>query len=176
MLARSMILRGLAASLVLSGPVLGYVAGSRPGSPRARHVYRLDYVVTVTEPGKPPSASNHTMNIEENGSGDLRAGANVPLLSGLPALADMPARRQDVGLSLHTQVARVGDDLVLHHTTELSAPADGEGATGGVRVIRRIVANGDAVASLGKPTTLSSVEEPFTHARYDVAVTATRLR
>jgi hypothetical protein len=177
MLVRSIILRGLAATLVLSGPLLGYAAGARPasGGARSHHVYRLDYVVTVTEPGKAPLVSTQTMNVEENGSGDLRAGANIPLVAA-PGSPGFSSPRQDVGLSLHTQVTRAGDDLVLHHSTEISAPADADGAMGGGRAIRKIVANGDAVASMGTPTTVSSVEEQVTHARYTVSVTATRLR
>ncbi len=169
MRVRSLVFRALAVALVLSGPVLGYAAASRKAAPKpSHHVYRLDYLVSVTEPGKPDATSTYTMNVEEDHGGDLRAGENLPLAPS------KSSPRQDVGLSIHTQVTRLGNDLLLHNSTELSAPEDA--ANQGPRGIRKVSANGDAVASPGTPAVVMSVQEPVSHARYEVTVTATKLR
>jgi hypothetical protein len=176
MRVRSFVLPGLAAALVLCGPLLGYAVGARrpdsPSKPKSHHVYRLDYVVSVTEPGKAPTTSTHTMNVEEDHTSDVRAGANVPLVSGSSGAQASP--RQDVGLLIQCHLTRAGDDLLLQNTTELSAVD--ERADPGPRAIRKIVAKGDAVASLGKPAVVASVQEPVSHAQYEVTVTATKLR
>ncbi|HEY8089399.1 MAG TPA: hypothetical protein VIF09_16175 [Polyangiaceae bacterium] len=172
MRARSFVLPGLAAIVVLCGPLLGYAVGARPragGTSRSHHVYRLDYIVSVTEAGKAAATSKYTMNVEENEQGELRAGANVPLSS-----SSSGSPRQDVGLLLRCRLARAGEELVLHQTTELSGTDDR--ADQGPRTIRKITMNDDAVATLGTPAVVGSVEEPATRARYEVTVTATKLR
>jgi hypothetical protein len=175
MRVRSFVFPALAAGLVISGPVLGYAAARHTGAgakPSVHHVYRLDYVVAVSEPGKPAQTSTHTMNVEDGMGGDLHAGANIPLVSSSSPSA-MAAPRQDVGLLLRCHLTRLGDDLLLHGVAEMSSPASAES---GPVSIRKITASGDALVSPGKPAVVASVQEPVSGTRYEVTVTATKLR
>jgi hypothetical protein len=172
MQTRSFILRAAAAALVLSGPLLGYAAARHAAaapSP-ARHVYRLDYTVSVTEPGRAATTSNYVLNIEEGSGGEAHAGANVPLAMG----ASGSTVRQDVGFVIRCQLTRAGNDLILHDTFELSGLA--EPVEQGPRSIHKISAGDDAVVTPGKSTLVASIDEPTSHARYEVSVTATKLR
>jgi hypothetical protein len=177
MRVRPFFVPALAAALVLCGSLASYTVGARSASakpkvPRApHHVYRLDYVVSVTEPGKPARTSTYTMNVEEDSGGEVRAGENMPLVTGGPGAGAAP--RQDVGLAIRCHLASAGDDLLLHASTELTAPDDG---IEGFRAIRKITSSGDAVVAPGKTTVLASVQEPTSHARYEVTVAATKLR
>jgi hypothetical protein len=176
MRVRSLVLRTLAAAVVLSGPALGYaVAAHRTAhaAPKAHHVYRLDYLMTVHEPDKADVTDAYEMSVEDGGSGDLRAWTNIPLAIGSPK-GQAASPRQDVGLRLDGQVKRVGEALLLHSTMELSAPGVdvGEGAT----PIRKITAIDDALLAMGKPALVARVEEPVSHARYEVTVTAVEVR
>jgi hypothetical protein len=128
-------------------------------APLAHHVYRLDFVVTTAEASKASTPSKYTINIEENQHAELRVGANIPLGNV----------RTDVGLKLRCQVSSMGDDLLVHNDTELSAVED-------LPAIHKVSASGDAVVSPGKPTLVASLEEPVSHRRYEVTVTATKLR
>jgi hypothetical protein len=170
---RPYLLPAVATTLVLLGPLLGYEAAVHAANapPRSHHVYRLDYSLTVTEVGKAPTTSAYVLNVEEGQGGDVRAGANIPLQLGS---ASMASPRQDVGVSIHCQLARAGNDLVLHNSAELSAPDASVDL--GPRAIRKISANDDAVVTPGKPTLVASIEEQVSHARYEVMVTATKLR
>ncbi len=85
---RPFLLPAVATTLVLFGPLLGYEAAvctparpSRRPDPRTRHVNRLDYTLTVTEAGKAPTTSAYALNASRDGpvSGDVHAGANIPL-------------------------------------------------------------------------------------------------
>jgi hypothetical protein len=125
----------------------------------------------MTEPGKTARATTYTMNLEEDTSADIHVGANIPLVSGSSGLGASP--RQDVGLALRCHLARMGDDLLLHTVTELSAPED---VDQGPRAIRKISMNGDALVAPGKTAVVSSVQEPTSGARYEVTVAATKLR
>jgi hypothetical protein len=172
---RPLVLPVLAAVVVLSGPVLGYAVGARrttSGRPDPHHVYRLDYVVSVSQPGKPTVNGAYVMNVEEGHTGDLHAGANIPLIAS-PRGGVAPAR-QDVGVRLDAHVTRVGEDLLLQNRVELSGADEDVGESG--RAIRKITASDDAVVPLGKPTLVAKLEEPVSHAQYEVTVTATKLR
>ena len=179
MQTRSFILRAAAAALVLSGPLLGYAAARHAAaapSP-ARHVYRLDYTVSVTEPGRAATTSNYVLNLEEGSGGEAHAGANVPLAMG-PSSNTV---RQDVGFVIRCQLTRAGNDLILHDTFELSSvelgiPLETLLPDPRPRSIHKISAGDDAVVTPGKSALVASIDEPTSHARYEVSVTATKLR
>ncbi len=170
---RPFVLPAIATALVLSGPVLGYEAAVRAASspPKYHHVYRLDYALRVSEPGKAAVTTGYVLNVEEGGSGDMLAGANIPLMTSASGTA---SPRQDVGVRFRCQLARAGNDLILHNNVELSGP--NERADPGPIAIHKIVANGDVAVAPGSSATVASVEEPVSHVRYEVTVTATKLR
>jgi hypothetical protein len=165
------------AALVLAGPLIGYQVAVHDArsAPKSHHVYRLDYVVSVTEPGKPAVTSAYALNLEEGSGGDVHAGTNIPLQTASSSSPSMSAPRQDVGIRIRSRITRAGSDLLLHGDTELSG-LDEARADQGPRAIRKINASGDAVVTPGKPALVASVEEPVSHARYEVTVTATKLR
>ena len=129
-------------------------------SPEQRRVYRLDLVVATIDPGKPPVTSTQTLNLEESMPGEIHLGSNIAL---------SPQARQDVGLKIRCSFTPVGDDLLLEHGIEMSS-ADEASA------IRKVAMRGNAVVSPGKSALLASAEDPTTHRRIEVTVTATKLR
>jgi hypothetical protein len=148
-----------AAGAACGGPAAR--SAEAPATPRAHHVYRLDFVVSSGDAGK----GAYTIVVDEDhGGGELRVGANVSL-SG----PTQPMVRQDVGLLLRYNVMTIGDDLLLHGITELSAFDEPSR-------ISKLTANGDAFVAPGKPALVASVEDPEHHHRYQVMVTATKLR
>lgn len=139
------------------------VAEKAKGPEKARseshHIYRLDFVLAASEPGKAPTSSAYTLNLEEQRSGELRMGTNIALSS---------QARQDVGLMLKCYVEPLGDELLLHNTTEMSSSEEAS-------TIRKISANGDALLALGQQALVASVEDAISHKRFEVKVTATKL-
>jgi hypothetical protein len=158
-------------SLVLSGALLGCAAsppavavaeghGHATKRPEAGHVYRLDFVVSSSDASKPVSHSSYTMNLEEDRPGELHLGTNVALSS---------QARMDVGLKIHCSYAMVGDDLLLHNATEMSSFDEPP-------TVRKIATSGDALLAPGKLALVNSLEDPVNHRRYEIEVTATKLR
>ena len=151
-------------SLVLLGcaaqPSMCAKGGIAQRAPEQRRVYRLDFVVSTTEASKPVASSTYTLNLEEQRSGELHLGSNVALSA---------QARQDVGLKIHCSFEMVGDDLLLHNATEMSSFEDPPS-------IRKIATSGDGVVTPGKLALIDSLEDPVSHRRYEVAVTATKLR
>lgn len=137
--------------------------------PEEHHVYRLDFVVASNDAGKPVTSSTYSLNLEEEQSGDLRLGTNVPLVAPSPGTkpgAPVAAPRQDVGLNLRAFLRVVGEDLLLHTAFEMSYVEDPS-------TIHKIASNGDALVSPGKPAVLCNLEDPSSHKHYQVTVTAT---
>ncbi len=138
-------------------------------SPRAHHLYRLDFVVSAGDAGKAGGGA-YTLNVDEDhGGGELRVGANMALSGPSGSNPTAPMVRQDVGLLLRYNITTLGEDLLLHGTTELSAFEE-------PGRISKLSANGDALVALGKPSLVASVDDPEHHHRYQVMVTATKLR
>ncbi len=140
------------------------VAQAAPAPKRAepRHMYRLDFVVASDDPTNKaglPGGGTYTLNLEENRRGEIRSGSNIPLSSG---------SRIDVGTKLRAVYTSLGDDLLLDSSTEISAGDSGS--------IRKLTAEGEALVTPGKPALIASAEDPQGHSRYQVTVTATRLR
>jgi len=147
-----------------------------PSEPRA--TFRLDFTLTITDPGKPPSTSEYTLNLEEHGTGEIRLGKNVPLSTPAPPPSGAPpgapsvgVARQDVGFLLRGNFAMSGESLLLHSDFEMSSADEAA-----VRTIHKVSLRGDALVTPGKPALVSSSEDPSSHRRHQLTVTATRLR
>jgi hypothetical protein len=144
-------------------------------SAESHHVYRLDFVLTTADVGQPATSSSYTLNLEERQSGEVRMGRNVALS---PSSA-----RIDVGLKIWCSYRFEGADLVLREQTEISA-LDEPGPSTGVRdvppaagpsTIHKVSSSSEAWVVPGTPTLVASMDEPGTHKRYQVTVTATKL-
>ena len=131
-----------------------------------RHVYRLDYVLEDGAKGPSSNGGSYTINLEEEHAGEVHVGANVPL----GAKGGQEAKpRQDVGMKIRANYAVLGEELLLQSSLELSSADDG-GA------IHKMTAQGDAVVAPGKRALCASLEDSRDHRRYQLFVTATKLR
>ncbi|MGH7285315.1 MAG: hypothetical protein ACRELY_27650 [Polyangiaceae bacterium] len=149
------------ASMHAAPPPVAQTAQAQKSS-EPRHVYRLDFVVASSDPSNQaglPGGGSYTMNLEEGRSGEIRSGSNIPLSSGA---------RIDVGTKLWAECTALGDDLLIDNRTEISAGDSGS--------IHKLSAAGEALVTSGKPALIASAEDPQGHSRYQVTVTATKLR
>jgi hypothetical protein len=150
------------ACLLLAAPAL---AGPTPQPPTApvpvapaasRAMYRLDFELTTTEPGKPAATIAFSLNLDEHRVGEVTLGDNVAV----------GGARQNVGLRVSASYELAGGDLLLTVNTELSTLVS-PSAT------HRIQTQGMALATPGKQTLVASLDHD--HAHTQVSVTATKL-
>ncbi len=132
-----------------------------PVAQESHHMYRFDFVVTTADAGKPATSSSYTLSLEEHQRGEVHVGSNIALT---PSNA-----RQDVGLRLRCDYRFAGGDLMLSENTEISS------ADEGVVAIHKVSAVSEAWVVPGTPTLITSLDEPVSHKRYQVIVTATKL-
>ncbi len=151
-------------SLALVGCVGAHPAlhadSARAPSNESHHVYRFDFVVTTADVGKAAVSNSYTINLEERQSGEVRMGTNIALS---PSNA-----RMDVGLKLWCSYRFEGNDIVLRESTEMSSAEDPS-------TIHKVSSMSEAWVIPGTPTLVASMDEPVSHKRYQVMVTATKL-
>lgn len=133
------------------------------------HVYKLEFALTSKEGATNGPPTSFAITVEENRSGEVMIGKNVSLGTTTAAPnAPIVHARQDVGLKVKTHVrSSGGDDLFLDVSLEMSAQ-EANGA------IRKIVVQGNALASPGKATQIVVLDDDKKH--YELSVTPTKLR
>jgi hypothetical protein len=134
---------------------------STPMKAREAHAYRIDFVVTAKDAGKPSSQSAYAMNVLEGADGEFHIGTNAVL----PSQA-----RVDLGLKIKASVRASQDDMLLSSIMEESALGD-DGGT-----IHKITARSASVVKPGQPILVASVEDPTSHRRHELTATVMVLR
>jgi type II secretory pathway component GspD/PulD (secretin) len=112
-------------------------------------------------------------------SENMVAGSEVPYPSGSYTTAGLNTTKnisyRNVGVSIICSVKDAGDnpklDLKLEISDALPPAKDSDAIT-----FRKVSINSRASLSLGKPTTVSITEDPGSRHRFQVDVTATKLK
>lgn len=153
-------------------PAGGTATSTSAGHARSadRHVYRFDFVLAASEGGAAPTSTAFSLNLQEADRGEMVVGKNVPLSPSPPLGSPGPsiaAVRQDVGMKVGAQFHMSGDDVVLDVALEMSTfdPPS---------TIRKMVAKGNALATVGTPAVVTTLEADNKH--YQLTVTPTKLR
>ena len=159
-----LLLTSFLASALLAGPALAQPSVPRPAPPSGDAVYRLDFELSTSEPGKPATTTRFSLNLREHDPGEAMIGDNLALPgSGGPNGAPV---RQNVGVKVHALCEQRGAALLVDVDTQLSsmvAPA----------TMHEIVTRDVALAAFGKKTLVSSVDHDG--ARTQLFVTPARL-
>ena len=142
----------LLATLLLATPALA-ATPTAPAAPSSHDVYRLDFELTTTQPGKPATTIAFSLNLEEHRKGEVTVGENVAL-AGSGGTAGAPLR-QNVGTHVVASFELVGADLLLQVDTELSELI-------AATRMSRIAASDVALASPGHKTMIASIDHDKT--------------
>lgn len=149
--------------------------GIKPPQESPLSVFKLDFVLRELQDGKAINARNYSMIVENRGRGDLRTGARVPVTVS----NDKGMQYMDIGVNIGCGNVRAKEDNVTFNTSiEVSSFALPEqSTTGGTPpVLRNMRAQMDAAVPLGKPTVIGIIDDANSTKRYEVAVTATKLK
>ncbi len=150
-------------------------APKEPPKPREYAVYKLDFVIAELEDGKRVNSRSYSMMAQEKRSATINVSTRVPVPT---TTAPTPSiNYMDVGLTLEYTVAEEGGMVVVNGRTRIDSFAEGQ-PIGSVTmpVTRRVSADGQAAVTPGKPTIISSVDDVNSKKRYEVQVTATKIK
>jgi len=139
---------------------------------RPLNFYKVEYVLRELQDGKAINSRNYVMTIESYDRGDAKVGARVPVPTGINQVQYM-----DVGVNIGCRVVAKDDFVSLHTTVEISSFALPEQATtGGQPVVRQMRTEMAAVVPNGKQTLIGIIDDVNSTKRYEIAVTATKLK
>lgn len=158
----------LATALLAALPLASQESAPHAPAP-PRHFYRLNYVLKETEEGKVVNQRSFSLT---SSSGDhfnprLRAGSRFPVRDA------EKVNYIDVGVNLDSHLDEGPDGLVVEVTAEISSPATEPTGSSASPVIRQVRTNALAIVALNKPITLFTIDDPASHHRFELEVTAT---
>jgi hypothetical protein len=177
-------LMGLMASLVIAVTLGLPQAGVAQETAKDQHssdaskpqksVYRLEFTVREVEDGKRLNSRTYVMSVEDGSSGMIRVGNRIPYNNGKDQFQYF-----DVGINIDCRLRERDNYLFLENAgIEISSVVQGaEGASETHNpVVRSARARVDAAVTPGKPTLVASLDDVSSNRRYEVEVTATKVR
>ena len=146
-------------------------------------VYRLDFVVRELENGKELNSRTYRMSVEAGITGRIRVGSRVPIPTGeknynyqdVGINIDCTPREEEGGLLLHTNF---DSSSVVQQTTIRSITSGPDHATefAAAPIFRQARFNGDSLVTIGKASIIAKLDDVATNRRYEVEVTATKVK
>ena len=149
----------------------------------AHAVYRLDFVVREQEGDKTINSRAYSMSVMRGDWGKIRVGSKVPI-----KYTDTQTNYQDVGINIDCRLQWAKDNLLLTTNFESSSyVTEAEARSAGAPkvattsytanpIIRHVSFNGDALLTIGKPAVIAKLDDVGTNRRYEIEVTATKVK
>lgn len=143
---------------------------SPESSSQSTNFYRLDFVIREMDGERPVDKRNYSIWVQSGNGETIAAGSEVPYKGAANNIA-----YRSIGVSIMCTLKEANDrpQLELRLNVSDALPPEEEFGT---PVFRNITLNSKALLALGKPTTVGIVEDPGSRHRYEVNVTATKLK
>ncbi len=153
--------------LLAAMPILAQEPAPHPANP-PRHFYRLTYVLKESDESKVVNQRTFALtgSTGDRYSSRMRAGSRFPVRD-----ADK-TNYIDVGVNIDNRLEEVPEGLAMDVTAEISSAGTEAATSGGAPVIRQLRTNAEAVATPNKPIILFTIDDPASHHRFELEVTA----
>ena len=151
-------------------------------------VYRVEYIVREIEKGKPVNTRSYVMmarashgKVHEDRA-SFRVGSRVPILMGntpKPEGASTQVQYEDVGMNIDSWVTEVDQGLSVRTNLQMQSVATSEMPSVPVPstpVFRRFHLEDETLVAPGKPGMVGSIDDVTADRRYEVEVTATKVK
>lgn len=138
-------------------------------------VYRVEFVFNELQDGKQINSRRYEMLAKADETNRLRIGSRVPVSTTGGGFQYL-----DVGMNMDCRVAESEGKILLNITADSSGFALPQGksveAVSGQPVILQMRFGVDTVVLPGKPTLVSSMDDPSSNSRFQLEVTATKVK
>ena len=134
--------------------------------------YRIEFNVREIEGGKRLNSRNYMVVTQSRQHGRIRVGNKVPL-----SLPNQNFQYENVGLNIDCTPREVADGIDLDisfDSTSFVMPEDS--AVPSHAVLREQRSSVEPVVTLGKPTLVTTMDDVSSNRRFEIEVTATKLK
>jgi hypothetical protein len=134
--------------------------------------YRIEFNVREIENGKRLNSRNYIMVVEDGQYSRIRVGNSVPYQNA------EKVQYRDVGMNIDCRPHGREDSVVLDINMESSSVVAQEQLPAATTspVLRQQRSNITSVVTPGKPTLVASMDDVVTNRRYEIEVTATKVK
>ena len=140
--------------------------------PKPVMAYRIELNVREIEDGKRLNSRNYMMMAEEGVYARIRVGNRVPY-----QVAEKQYQYNNVGMNIDCRPREHEGGVALEITVDFSSVApQSETAPGSNPVFRSNRSEVQAVVALGKATVVASMDDVSSNRRYEIEVTATKVK
>jgi len=143
--------------------------------PMYRSVYRLEFVVREVEDGKRLNSRTYTMSVQDGDQGGMiRVGNRIPYNTGKDQYQYF-----DVGINIDCRLHERDNYVLLDGGgIEISSVVKDESTAAGTLnpVVRQARARFAVAVTPGKPTMVTALDDVSSNRRYEVEVTATKVK
>jgi hypothetical protein len=147
-------------------------AEAAPATPRPLSYYRLDFAVNELEDGKKTNSRSYTALVEAPGRANLKVGSRLPVSEGHGGFSYI-----DVGLNFNQIHIEEKESMLLAFIEgDIASVAAPEQAGTNPPVLRQAHFRGDTVVAPGKSTVLFSLDDVNSKHRFQIELTATKLK
>ncbi len=166
----------LAAATFLNGSARAEEKAKAAETPEKRpSFYKVDYAIHEFEGGKRTNTRSYTLKVEARPDrhGLFRVGSRIPIA----AEKDKIINYYDVGVNLDCWLAEVDGSVRIETSLEINSVAGSETANApSTPVIRSLRLTDTAVAEPGKTTLVGAVDDVTANRRYEIEVTAVKIK
>lgn len=143
--------------------------------------YRLEFILIELEDGKKINARAYSMLAQDDGTlNKLRVGSRIPVPES-PFVQGNPTEYQfhDIGVNIDCRLQERESGLMLDttiDTSNISQPIEPSNSPHLPPVVHQLRAEIRTLISPGKATLLGSMDDPTSRSKFDIEVTATKLK
>lgn len=134
--------------------------------------YKVEYTLRELQDGKAINSRNYMITVQDHQWGEAKVGARVPINIG----GTTQWQYMDIGINIRCKPNGMNDFTGLQTSVEISSFALPEEKTAGQPVVRQMKTDMDAIVPNGKQTVIGGIDDVNSTKRYEISVTATKLR
>jgi len=133
--------------------------------------YRIEFNVREVEDGKRLNSRNYMIVAQDDDWGRIRVEDKFPYQAG-----ENPLQHADVRMSIDCRPHQRGESVALSIIVDFSSMTPPEAAPKAPPVFRTDRTEVEPVLTYGKPTLVASMDDTTSNRRYEIEVTATKVK
>jgi hypothetical protein len=148
-------------------------AEKKAEEPFPKNTYHVEFTIRELDGNKQVNARHYLMNVSNREWGRLRSGSRVPVT--LMTHGTTETQYQDVNMNIDCRPETVGEEVQLGIKVQSSSLANPEQVTSSP-VFREQQLNVTTTVAPGKPTLIGSIDDVTSSHRFEIEVTATKVK